>query len=152
MINSIQTSTQGRGEYMEVNNSLRDVRHISKNPFFTGTDGSEERKQNLVPPSYFSALNEMFYCVRRATHTTTMGFCDPTLLTCTEELKLRLRACYRWGHDKEATQFVLTERMNTVDLSGMPWSPSGSYLEYLKETCRHTKQLEETYEEVMKGV
>ena len=70
----------------------------------SGTELTEQQvldvthqRASLDPPSVIEAWNTLFVCVRRATHTSTMGFSDPSVVQCSEDFLKRTRAWYYWA-------------------------------------------------------
>lgn len=74
-------------------------------------------RESLAAPSMVESWNMLFVCVRRATHTSTMGFSDPSVVQCSEDFMKRSRAWYYWGHGGGASCGKSTTKVTDMDVT-----------------------------------
>lgn len=118
----------------EVSSSMLNPKYVGQFPFFL----AEETPQWLLeaPPTLRSALWSYVKCGKRAMNMRMVGFCEPTLHQCVEELGETVKASVLGGQDPTALKHVLERRRGVVDVTTLPWEPRPEYVEWLRRQGR----------------
>ncbi|KAG5508268.1 hypothetical protein JKF63_05524 [Porcisia hertigi] len=117
--------------FFDFSSSVLSPKYVGLSPFYA----SKESRYDTSTPGFFSSMYEYTLCTKRALNTRIIGFADPTLQQCIDELTRNLKST-TLVQDKEATAALMRQRRGTVDPSQLPWSPRPEYLMWLKAQGR----------------
>lgn len=120
----------------ELSSSFINPKYVGLSPFHA----SRETRDDESPPPLFSSLHTFMMCSKRSLNTRIIGFADPTLLQCVDELASNIKASgWGWTSEEEKTKSMKTvqlRRRGVVDPSVLPWEPKERYLEWLRSEGR----------------
>lgn len=117
--------------FFEVSSSWIDPKHVGLSPFYD----AKEKRMRLEPPGIPSSFYEYTMCTKRAINTQIIGFAEPTLRQCVNELTRNIQAS-SIVQDKMALKEVLQHRRGAVNPAALPWSPRPEYLDWLRREGR----------------
>ncbi|EAN94596.1 hypothetical protein C3747_23g338 [Trypanosoma cruzi] len=122
--------------FVELSCSFLSPKMVGESPFFAPL----EERLSTKPPSLSSALWDYMHCTKRAINTRIIGFCEPTLKQCVDDLVLYTKASKWGGCNAASLEEVLRRRRGDVDIESLPWEPRESYKKWLKEQGRMREQ------------
>ncbi|CCW69674.1 unnamed protein product [Phytomonas sp. Hart1] len=117
--------------FFELSTSVVNPKYLGCSPFFE----SENHRLDTSPPSVLKAVYNCMFCTKRSLNTRIIGFCQPTLGQCIEDLKMEVRASTLIG-DSSALQNVLARRRGEVEVDTLPWKPREEYIMWLRQQGR----------------
>ncbi|KAH9599268.1 hypothetical protein LSM04_002963 [Trypanosoma melophagium] len=121
--------------FVELSSSLLNPKAVGVSPFISPL----EERISTEPPHLRSALWEYMLCTKRAINTRIIGFCEPTLQQCVDDLVLYTKASSWGGSDADSLAEVLRRRRGVVDVQSLPWEPRAGYKKWLEEQGRLQK-------------
>lgn len=117
--------------FFEFSSSILSPKYVGLSPFHA----PKESRLDTSLPGVLPSMCEYTMCTKRALNTRIIGFGEPTLQQCIEELTRAMKAT-TFIQDKDATSALLRQRRGTVDPSKLPWSPRPEYLGWLRAQGR----------------
>lgn len=117
--------------FFDFSSSVVNPKYVGLSPFHD----SKEARLDTTSPAILSSMYEYTMCTKRALNTRIIGFAEPTLQQCTEELSRNVRASTLIG-DTEAQAAVMKQRRGDVDPYALPWTPRPEYIEWLRAQGR----------------
>ncbi|KEG12772.1 hypothetical protein DQ04_01431010 [Trypanosoma grayi] len=118
--------------FVELSTSLLSPKTVGVSPFFAPA----EERLSTEPPHLPTAVWDYMHCTKRAINTRIIGFCEPTLKQCVDDLVLYTKASKLGGNDAAALDEVLRRRRGDVDVNSLPWEPRAAYKEWLRAQGR----------------
>lgn len=118
--------------FFELSSTLLSPKHVGLNPF----PAADDVRLSTAPPRVSSALYNYTMCAKRAINTRIIGFCEPTLQQCVDQLVMEVKASKLGGQDPDSLSEALNRRRNVVDPQTLPWQPKPEYLKWLEDRGR----------------
>ncbi|AAZ11380.1 uncharacterized protein TEOVI_000011900 [Trypanosoma equiperdum] len=118
--------------FVELSSSFLSPVTVGVSPFFRPL----EERLNTEPPAVREVVWEYMHCTKRAINTRIIGFCEPTLNKCVDDLRLYLKASAAGGSDEASLAEVLRRRRGEVDADSLPWESRAEYKEWLRTQGR----------------
>ncbi|CAD2221603.1 hypothetical protein AGDE_02373 [Angomonas deanei] len=118
--------------FFELSSSFLSPKDIGASPFPLPI----EKRTNLSAPWLFEVLYAYSMCTKRALNTRMIGFSEPTLQSCVDDLSMGLKATQLVSKNEEALRVYNERKACKIDPTVLPWAPRKEYLEWLKKEER----------------
>nr|CCC47996.1 conserved hypothetical protein [Trypanosoma vivax Y486] len=113
--------------FVELSSSLLSPKTVGISPFFQ----ADREGIRSDAPNPIEAVWDYTLCTKRAINTRIIGFCDPTLKQCVDDLVLSLKSSRLGGSNPAALEEVLRRRRGSISVNTLPWEPRPEYKEWL---------------------